>query len=76
MKKINRWSNDGIQYMYDVDAFSAYKNGMEEMRNRIYDFLVEKDINNTELMKNDSRVAVYLLEQIIKEVQIFGEDEE
>lgn len=76
MKKIDKWTNEGIQYMQDADQYSCYKLGLEDMRSRIFHMLVAKDINNMELMKNDPKVAVYLLEQIIKDVQVFGEDEE
>lgn len=75
MKKINKWTSSGIAYLQDSDEYSCYKLGMESMRERIYNYLVFKDVNAAETMKNDPKVAAYLLEQIISDVKNFGEDE-
>lgn len=75
MKKLTSWSNNAVRKMQDPNMTDIYESGAIEMRDRIYKMLIEEDLLNSENIKNDPRLASYLLLQLAEKVKNLGEDE-
>lgn len=74
MKKLDQWAVEGTQYLYDVNAVEAFKLGAQNMRERIYKLIIEKDLVNADNIKLNPELASYLLLEMGEEVRTLGDD--
>ena len=76
MTKLDKWSKTGTIYMYDVNVSEAFKAGAKDMRTRIHELITLTESINSDNIKNDPRLASYLLLQLAETIKTYGDENE
>lgn len=76
MTKLQRWAREGTKYMYDVNVTEAYITGAKDMRMKINDLIRLTDQINSDNIKQDPRLASFLLLELADKVKTLGDENE
>ena len=74
MTKLQRWAVEGTQYMYDVNAKEAYTAGAKDMRKRVSELIRLTDQINSDNIKEDPKLASFLLLELADKVSTLGDE--